>query len=95
MSDIDHMMKASTQSAPEAKPIEHPGGGFNAAPLTSKNDFADGEAEMPRSKVTDFPCEIDPAGWPAAALSALTPPPQSTQHSAKPDPARGFRHCGQ
>jgi hypothetical protein len=60
MSSIDPMMKALTLSAPGAKPIEHFDGDFNAAPLPPKNDFAEGEAEMPDSKVTDFPAKSTP-----------------------------------
>ncbi len=54
MSDLDHVMKASTQSTRDAKPMEQFSGSFNAAPSPSKNDLADGESEMPRSKVTAF-----------------------------------------
>ena len=54
MSNFDHMMKASTQSAPEAKPIEACGGSFNAAPRPSKSGLAAGELVMPRSTVSAF-----------------------------------------
>ncbi len=54
MSDIDHMMKASTQSAPEAEPIEKFGESFNAPVHASKNDLAYGQSETPRSTVTAF-----------------------------------------
>jgi len=66
MLDIDHMMKASTQSALEAKPIERPGGSFNAAPPTPKSDLADGQSEMPRSTATAFTAK--------PASSACRPP---------------------
>jgi hypothetical protein len=66
MSDIDHMMKASTQSAPEAKPIEKFGGAFNAAAPALKNNLAAGESEMPRSTVSAFIAK--------PALSACRPP---------------------
>jgi hypothetical protein len=61
MSEIGHMMKSSTQSAPEAKPIEKPGGGFNAAPPTSKNDLADGQSEKLRATATTFPSRPTPS----------------------------------
>jgi hypothetical protein len=66
MSNFDPMMKASTQSGPETKPIEACGGGFNAAPRPSKSDRAAGEAEMRRSTVSAFPSK--------PALSACRPP---------------------
>jgi len=66
MSDIDNMMKASTRSAPQAKPIEACGGSFNAAPRPSKSDPAAGELEMPRSTVSTFVAK--------PALSGCRPP---------------------
>jgi hypothetical protein len=66
MSDIDHVMKASTRSAPEAEPIEEWGGSFNAAPRPSESDLAAGESEMPRSTVSAFIAK--------PSLSACRPP---------------------
>jgi hypothetical protein len=63
MSNIDHVMKASTQAGHDAKPIEKFGGGFNAASPPSKSDPADGELEMPCSTVTGFAAKpAPPAG---------------------------------
>jgi hypothetical protein len=61
MSDIDHTMKASTQSAPEARPIEKSGGAFNATAPASKNDLADGQSKTQRSKVTAFTAKPAPS----------------------------------
>jgi hypothetical protein len=61
MSDFDHMKTASTQSAPEAEPIEKPGGSFNAAPPTSKSDLADGQSEMRRPTATAFTAKPAPS----------------------------------
>ena len=66
MSNFAPMMKASTQSAPEAKPIEACGGSFDAAPRPSKSDLANGESEMRRSTVSAFTAK--------PALSACRPP---------------------
>jgi len=50
------------QSDPEAKPIATLGGGFNAAPLASKNDLAAGEPRKPRPKVAAFIAKPGPSG---------------------------------
>jgi len=62
MSNFDPMMKASTQSAPKAKPIEACDGGFNAAPPASKGDLAAGEPEIPRSTTPAFVDKPAPSG---------------------------------
>jgi hypothetical protein len=60
MSDIDHVMKGSTQSAPEASSIEELGDSFNAIPSAPRNDVTDGDSEMPRPTVTAFTAKSAP-----------------------------------
>lgn len=60
MSDIDHLVKGSTQSAPKASSIEEPGDSFNATPSAPKSDVTDGDPEMPRSTVMAFTAKPAP-----------------------------------
>jgi len=61
MTNIDHVMKAPASAGHEVEPIEKFGGGFNAASRPSKRDSADGESEMPCSKVTAFAAKPTPS----------------------------------
>jgi hypothetical protein len=66
VSNIDHVMKASTQSAPEATRTEKLGGRVNEALPASKNDLVDGQSGTPRPTVSGFIAK--------PALSTCRPP---------------------
>ena len=60
MSDIDRVMTTSTQSAAEVKPIDRRVDKFNAAAVSSKNDRAASEPEMPCAKAPPFTAKVAP-----------------------------------
>ena len=66
MSDIEHVVKASTQSAPEAEPIGKLGSRVNATLSASKKDLTDDHSKTPRSTLSAFIAK--------PALSACRPP---------------------